>query len=317
MSLNHSITRRSMFKGAGGIAAASLLGAGAALGGSASPAHASTGLEVIEHQTSGRMHYYRFSTSCISWAPRVNVLLPSNYSSGYRYPVLYLLHGSSENFSKFDKEVDIQNLTASHDLIIVMPDGGAAGWYCDPVVSNAGPQKWETFHIEQLIPWIDANFRTITTYDGRAISGFFTGGFGALKYAAKYSDHFASVSCHSGPANLRGSYGRTVVQWADSSSSVELAGGYVYGSDEQRIKADNPVDCVEKYKNKRVFLVTGTEYKNSHERCILQTHREFRAALDKFRIKHEHCEDSGGQYIRKERLKQDIDGIVGHLTKPC
>ncbi|WP_130875545.1 alpha/beta hydrolase [[Pseudopropionibacterium] massiliense] len=317
MSLNHSITRRSIFKGAGGIAAASFLGAGAVLGGSASPAHAASDLKVVAHQTIDRMEYYRFSTSCISWTPRVNILLPKNYGNGCRFPVLYLLHGSSENFTKFDKEVDIRNLAASHDLIIVMPDGGSAGWYCNPVTSNAGPQKWETFHIEQLIPWVDANFRTIAQCEGRAISGFSMGGFGALKYTAKYSNYFASVSCHSGPANLRGYYGRTVVQWVNSSSSVDLAGGYVYGSDENRIKADNPVDCVEKYKGKRIFLVSGTDSKNSRERCVVHTHREFRETLHKHGIKHEHCEDSGGQYIRKDRLKQDLDGIVGHLWRPC
>ena len=124
MSLNHSITRRSMFKGAGGIAAASFLGAGAVLGGAASPAHAS-GLKVIAHQTTGRMEYYRFSTSCISWTPRVNILLPKNYNNGCRFPVLYLLHGPSENFSKFDRDDDIRNLAGSDDLIIVMPGGGA------------------------------------------------------------------------------------------------------------------------------------------------------------------------------------------------
>ena len=194
MSLNHSITRRSMFKGAGGIAAASFLGAGAVLGGAASPAHAS-GLKVIAHQTTGRMEYYRFSTSCISWTPRVNILLPKNYNNGCRFPVLYLLHGPSENFSKFDRDDDIRNLAGSDDLIIVMPDGGAAGWYCDPVKSNAGPQKWETFHIEQLIPWVDANFRTIAQCEGRAVSGFSMGGFGALKYTAKYSSYlFNEVS---------------------------------------------------------------------------------------------------------------------------
>ena len=317
MSLNHSITRRSMFKGAGGIAAASFLGAGAILGGSASPAHANSGLEVVAHQTSGRMEYYRFSTSCISWTPRVNILLPKNYDNGCRFPVLYLLHGPSENFSKFDRDDDIRNLAGSDDLIIVMPDGGAAGWYCDPVKSNAGPQKWETFHIEQLIPWVDANFRTIAQCEGRAVSGFSMGGFGALKYTAKYSSYFASVSCHSGPANLRGSYGQAVVQWANSSSSADLAGGCVYGSDEVRIKADNPVDCVEKFKDKRIFLFTGTDSRNSHERCIVHTHREFRETLHKHGIKHEHCEDSGGHHIRKERLRQDLDGIVGHLWRPC
>jgi uncharacterized protein rv1288/MT1326 len=198
-----------------------------------------------------------------------------------------------------------------------MPDGGAAGWYCNPVKSNAGPQMWETFHIEQLIPWVDANFRTIAQCEGRAVSGFSMGGFGALKYTAKYSSYFASVSCHSGPANLRGDYGRAVVQWANSSSSADLAGGCVYGSDEVRIKADNPVDCVEKFKDKRIFLFTGTDSRNSHERCIVHTHREFRETLHKHGIKHEHCEDSGGHHIRKERLRQDLDGIIGHLWQPC
>ena len=46
-----------MFKGAGGIAAASFLGAGAVLGGAASPAHAS-GLKVVAHHPSGRIAYY-------------------------------------------------------------------------------------------------------------------------------------------------------------------------------------------------------------------------------------------------------------------
>ena len=249
--------------------------------------------------------------------PRANVLLPDGYDSGKRYPVLYLLHGGAQNFMKFDKEDDIRGLTAGRDLIVVMPDGGIAGWYCNPVTANLGPRNWETFHIEELIPWVDATFSTFPEQAGRAVSGFSMGGFGALKYTAKYSSYFASVSCHSGPANLRGNYGQAVVQWANSSSSADLAGGCVYGSDETRIKADNPVDCVEKYKNKRIFLFSGTDSKNSHESCIVHTHREFRETLHKHGIKHEHCEDSGGHHIRKERLRQDLDGIVGHLWRPC
>lgn len=84
-----------------------------------------------------------------------------------------------------------------------------------------------------------------------------------------------------------------------------------------RIKADNPVDCVEKFKDKRIFLFTGTDSRNSHERCIVHTHREFRETLHKHGIEHEHCEDSGGHHIRKERLRQDLDGIIGHLWRPC
>jgi len=304
-----------MFKGAGGIAAASFLGAGAVLGGAASPAHAS-GLKVIAHQTTGRMEYYRFSTSCISWTPRVNILLPKNYNNGCRFPVLYLLHGPSENFSKFDRDDDIRNLAGSDDLIIVMPDGGAAGWYCDPVKSNAGPQKWETFHIEQLIPWVDANFRTIAQCEGRAVSGFSMGGFGALKYTAKYYGHFASVSSHSGPASLRSING-AVAHWANASSTIDLGGGTVYGTpwDEARVSADNPVERIESYRGKRIFLVSGTEAFDVNEGFVLPTQREFAAALDRAGIQYERHEEPGGHFVRRERLQQDIDGIIAHLRK--
>ena len=49
-----------------------------------------------------------------------------------------------------------------------MPDGGHAGWYSNPVSSFVGPRNWETFHIAQLLPWIEANFRTFADYDGHA-----------------------------------------------------------------------------------------------------------------------------------------------------
>ena len=98
--------------------------------------------------------------------------------------------------------------------------------------------------MNQLIPWIDANFRTYAEYDGRAVSGFSMGGFGALKYTAKYYGHFASVSAHSGPASLRRD-GGLVVHWANTSSAfAELNGGTVYGApfwNEGRVSADNPV----------------------------------------------------------------------------
>ena len=262
------------------------------------------------------MEYYRFSTSCISWTPRVNILLPKNYNNGCRFPVLYLLHGPSENFSKFDRDDDIRNLAGSDDLIIVMPDGGAAGWYCDPVKSNAGPQKWETFHIEQLIPWVDANFRTIAQCEGRAVSGFSMGGFGALKYTAKYYGHFASVSSHSGPASLRSING-AVAHWANASSTIDLGGGTVYGTpwDEARVSADNPVERIESYRGKRIFLVSGTEAFDVNEGFVLPTQREFAAALDRAGIQYERHEEPGGHFVRRERLQQDIDGIIAHLRK--
>ena len=330
MSFDHSISRRNVFKGAGGLAVASALGAGAALG-ATTPAHAA-GLDVVEHQTYGRMEYYKVSTPSIAWKPRVNVLLPDGYDSGRRYPVLYLLHGGAQNFMKFDKEDDIRGLTAGRDLIVVMPDGGIAGWYCNPVTANLGPRNWETFHIEELIPWVDATFRTFPEQAGRAVSGFSMGGFGALKYTAKYSDKFASVSAHSGPANLR-SHFSTVIRWANATAAaIELNGGTIYGAPkflwrQDLISADNPIENIESYRGKRIFLVSGNNRNiinfqimgiigsAANEHIVRETQREFTAALDSAGIKYERYEEQGGHFVRRERLQQDIDGIVAHLRK--
>ena len=346
MSLDRTINRRTVFKGAGGLAAASIIGAGAAWN-SVTPAHAE-GLEVVNHETDGRMETYEFLTPSVRKVenpsalakkfnpsvmrnPRVNILLPDNYNSGKRYPVLYLFHGGAGAYDAYDKGLNIRELTAGRELIVVMPDA-AVGWHCDPAKSLAGPRNWETFHMKELLPWVDATFRTFPEQAGRAVSGFSMGGFGALKYNAKYSNYFASVSAHSGPANLR-SHNYAIVRWANVSSAlVELSGGTIYGAPKRSwrqdlISADNPMENLESYRNKRLFLVSGNNRdiinfqiigiisSALNEHFVRETQREFAAALDSAGIKYERYEEQGGHFVRPERLQQDIDGIVAHLRK--
>ena len=280
------------------------------------------GLRIVDrNENDPRLWYYRFQTDAIGWNPGVNVLLPDDYrTSGLTYPVLYLLHGGAADFRQFDF-LGIRNLTAGKPIIVVMPDGGQAGWYSNPVGSFVGPRNWETFHIAQLIPWIEANFRTYAEYDGRAVSGFSMGGFGALKYAAKYYGHFASVSSHSGPASLRRDSG-LVVHWANLSSAVvELGGATVYGVpwDEARVSADNPVERIESYRNKRIFLVAGTSpdpinwFDSVQETQVLAGQREFRGRLSDAGIPHEFREEPGGHIFRPNMFVLDLDGIIARL----
>lgn len=317
-SSDHVLDRRSLLKAAGGAAALTALGglwpaarAGAAVDG--------FGLRITEHAAFDRLHYYRFDTGNIAWDPAVNVLLPEDYfhTTWRRYPVLYLLHGGAQDFRKFDLEDDIRGLTRGRQLIVVMPDGGTAGWYSNPVRSFAGPKNWESFHLGQLVPWIDANFRTFAEYDGRAVSGFSMGGFGALKYAAKYYGHFASVSSHSGPASLRRD-GGLVVHWANTSSAfAELYGGTMYGApfwDQARVSADNPVERLESYRHKRVFLVCGLD-EDVNETPVRAGQREFRNLLASRGIPHEWHELAGGHFVRRDMLQRDIDGVIARLRK--
>jgi len=316
--IRQELSRRTLIKAAGGAAALSALG----LGATAAPAQAASngfGLTIKDHAVfGGRMHYYRFDTAQIAWDPGVNVLLPDDYfTSNRRYPVLYLLHGGLQDFRKFDMEDDIRGLTAGKRLIVVMPDGGAAGWYSNPVNSFAGPKNWESFHMNQLLPWIDANFRTYAEYDGRAVSGFSMGGFGALKYTAKYYGHFASVSSHSGPASLRRDAG-AVVHWANTSSAaVELNGGTIYGApfwNQGRVAADNPVERIESYRNKRIFMVCGLD-EDVNETFVRAGQREWRGKLAQAGIPHEWHELPGAHFVRRDMLARDIDGVIARLRK--
>ncbi|WP_149184091.1 alpha/beta hydrolase family protein [Streptomyces sp. TRM49041] len=326
MLSEHRPTRRNVLKAAGGFSAAMALAGGSVLA-AASPAAAAGdgfGLRITDRNESDpRMWYYRFATDAIGWDPGVNVLLPDGYhTSGRTYPVLYLLHGGDQDFITFDRPpLNIRAWTAGKPIIVVMPDGGRAGWYSNPVSSNVGPRDWEHFHIEQLIRWVDANFRTYAEYDGRAVSGFSMGGFGALKYAAKYWGHFASVSSHSGPASLRRDDG-AVVHWANASSmAVELGGGMVYGApwDQARVTADNPVERIESYRNKRVFMVAGTSpatvWDWFNEIHVLNGQREFRGLLGNAGIPHEWYEEPGGHWVREHLFIRDLDGIIGRLRK--
>jgi len=286
----------------------------------AAPVADGFGLTVTESGVfDGRLHYYRFATQEISWQPAVNVLLPEDYfdSSSRRYPVLYLMHGGAQDFRKFHFEDDIIGLTRGRRLIVVMPDGGTAGWFCNPVRSFLGARNWESFHMNQLLPWIEANFRTYAEYDGRAVSGFSMGGFGALKYAAKYYGHFASVSAHSGPASLRRD-ANAVLLWASVSAKfAELGGGTLYGEplDQGLVSADNPIERLDSFGySKRIFLVCGVDA-DINETFVRNGQREFRGLLASRGIPHEFHELPGAHFVRRDMLQLDIDGVIARLRK--
>ncbi len=153
----------------------------------------------------------RVSTNALQRSVDVRVLLPSHYDAAldHRYPVLYLFHGTSGRASDWVNFGRAAETTADLPLIVVMPDAGfdgdGGGWFANWFNGGAGgPPMWETFHIEQLVPWIDDNLRTVATRSGRAVAGLSQGGFGSLSYAARHPDMFTSVAAFSGGCVIDG-----------------------------------------------------------------------------------------------------------------
>ena len=157
----------------------------------------------------------KVAANSVNGPHRVRVTFPNDYfqSGTTRYPVLYLLHGGAGgNSAQWTTGGGAaEALTSGRPLITVMPDGGKVGWYTNWVDQSGGAQAWRDFHVDQLIPWVDANLRTVATKSGRAIAGLSMGGFGAVRYAQDRPDLFAYVGSFSGAVDLRDSGTRSVI----------------------------------------------------------------------------------------------------------
>lgn len=130
------------------------------------------------------------------------VIVPENYSEKTKYPVVYLLHGYSDNYAKWVKTVPAtKTLATQHQLIIVCPDGGYSSWYMDSPVDSAF--QYETYITRELLPFIDSRYSTIQNRLNRAITGLSMGGHGALYIAIRNKNLFANAGSMSGGVDLR------------------------------------------------------------------------------------------------------------------
>lgn len=131
----------------------------------------------------------------------VTVVTPENYDAGSSFPVLYLLHGYSDNNRAWVDKTDVENLSDAYGIILVMPDGGYDSWYFD---SKTTPEyQYETFVSSELVTYIDKNFKTIKDRKGRAITGLSMGGHGAMHTAIKHQDLFGAAGTTSGGVDFR------------------------------------------------------------------------------------------------------------------
>ncbi|WP_380280617.1 alpha/beta hydrolase [Kitasatospora purpeofusca] len=142
------------------------------------------------------------TTTAVAKQHPVRIILPPGYwdDPTRRYPVLYFLHGSPDS----PVNQNYPALRGSTSMITVIPDGGPRGWYSNWRDQNtaAGAQKWETFHLGQVIPFIDDNLRTVAAKRGRAVAGISMGGFGAMRYAQRHPELFTEVASLSGGLDL-------------------------------------------------------------------------------------------------------------------
>src|SRR4051794_4244311 len=206
----------------------------------------------------------KVAANAVNGPHRVRITLPGDYfqRSTARFPTLYLLHGGAGgNAAQWTTGGgDEEHITSGSELITVMPDGGKVGWYTNWVDQSQGAQAWADFHLNQLIPWIDANIRTIAAKNGRAIAGLSMGGFGAVRFAQDRPDAFAYVASFSGAVDLSDSGTRGVISEQAGQNGFNPNGPFGHPSPpfDTTYKALNPVSRAARLQGVGVALYVGS-----------------------------------------------------------
>jgi len=130
-----------------------------------------------------------------------SVYLPPGYEASQRaYPVVYLLHGYSDNETAWVQFGEVNRVAdeaiAKGDIppmIIVMPDAKVT-WY---VNNYTGTDKYEDMMIEEFIPFVEKQYRIRSNCSFRGVSGLSMGGNGSLVYALRHPDVFGVCAAFS------------------------------------------------------------------------------------------------------------------------
>lgn len=152
----------------------------------------------------GRVEIVRYKTTAGAEKP-MHVYLPPGYdtSGDTRYPVLYLNHGGGENDSHWTAtnprsggfaHLILDNLIAAgkaRPMIIIMPNTGG-------VVSGTPPKPGEDDactreYLQDILPFVDAHYRTRTNRESRAVAGLSMGGFVVLNTGLTHLETFGEL----------------------------------------------------------------------------------------------------------------------------
>ena len=148
-----------------------------------------------------RLMYRTFPSRAAGTPVSYHVYVPEIYDRAKerRFPVLYWLHGSGGGARglpwlarHFDAAIGSGK---TPPMLVVFPNGRRLSLWVD---SKDGSVPMEEIFMKELIPHIDATWRTRASRESRLIEGFSMGGYGAARLAFKYPEVIAAASILSG-----------------------------------------------------------------------------------------------------------------------
>jgi len=162
-------------------------------------------------QTGKVMDELKLNSKILKGERKFAVYLPPDYETSSRsYPVLYLLHGYTDDQTGWVQFGEVQHIAdkainegTATPMIIIMPDADTGL----PGYTNALSGNWnyEDFFFEEFMPHVEDRFRIKKKKQFRAVAGLSMGGGGSFLYALHRPDLFSSaapLSASLGPQRL-------------------------------------------------------------------------------------------------------------------
>jgi enterochelin esterase-like enzyme len=194
----------------------------------AAPTLAPTASPTPGCQEAGQVIQGRFASALAPPDLAYRIYLPPCYGQDGRfYPVLYMLPGNVHDDSIWDQlgldeaaEAEIQAGQLPPHLI-VMPEGGAIANQ-----TSGGAYSYESVIVDELLPYVEANYCAWPAAAGRAIGGLSRGGYWSLEIAFRQPALFASVGGHS--AALVDTYAGPALDPTYTALSADLSSLRIY-----------------------------------------------------------------------------------------
>jgi poly(3-hydroxybutyrate) depolymerase len=148
-----------------------------------------------------RVSFHTFDSAAAKTKVSYHLYKPAAYDQDAqrRFPVVYWLHGSGGGLPGIPRVAALFDAAIAAGktppCLVVFVNGLAEGMYVD---WKDGSAPIETIIIKELIPHIDATYRTIASRDGRLLDGYSMGGYGSARLGFKYTDLFRAISIMGG-----------------------------------------------------------------------------------------------------------------------
>lgn len=242
------------------------------------------------------LEYHMFRSPTIGKNYSFLVFLPPSYNlcPKRRYPVIYWLPGRGgdpkgvTNYAEMYRQAIFRG--EAPEAIIVGVNGINSSMYTD---SRTGEFPIEAVMVNDLIPYVDDQFRTVPVRELRAIDGFSMGGFGAAKIGFQHSDIFGVISIVGGamhrPATLR-------------SLRPEIF-REVFDNDMEYAIAESPWSIIRDMAGKLPSNTRIRQIIGEQDRILYQKNIEFHELMDSLGIDHEFKVIPGARHNYNEVYK--------------